>query len=282
MKIRLIVWLTACMVFSVLFFGELWTKLPQWLSPVGLQSHGIEGWGILGLCTLSLWLKRKDILPGMQVARPDPLSIIAGVALLALSIFLPSSDTFLIFLMLLGWLGVFVIIFNRACLIPSMLLAIYGFSLVLPTLIIRGLGEPAAMATANILTAITRMVGLPVTSVGLVLHITTLTGDVISVTVGPTCIGYRAISLFIALFSVMMLDIRLPLSKAWYMFLLGLLGTWLQNITRLIVIVAAGYYWGAGALEATHQNISYFIFPVWYALFVYIYLRQAKRKKTSI
>ena len=254
MKIRLIIWLTACMVFSVLFFGELWTKLPQWLSPVGLQSRGIEGWGILGLCTLSLWLKRKDILPGMQVAKLNPLLILAGVVLLALSILLPRPDTFLVFLMLLGWLGIFTIIFSRAALIPFILLAIYSFSLMLPILIIRWLGEPSAIVAANMLAAITRMMGLPVTSDGLVLHFASLAGNFISVTVMPTCGGYRTISLFIVLFSLMMLDVRLPLKIAWCIFLFGLLGSWLQNMIRLIVIVVAGYYWGSGALETTHQT----------------------------
>ena len=73
----------------------------------------------------------------------------------------------------------------------------------------------------------------------------------------------------------MMLDIRLPLKKAWYVFLVGLAGTWLQNIVRIIISIIAAYYWGAGALETMHLNISYVIFPLWYALFAYFYLREA-------
>ena len=33
-------------------FGELWGKLPHWLSPTGLQQHGLFHWGVLGLCIL--------------------------------------------------------------------------------------------------------------------------------------------------------------------------------------------------------------------------------------
>jgi exosortase/archaeosortase family protein len=144
------------------------------------------------------------------------------------------------------------------------------------------LGEPSAMLVTNTVTAITRMLGLTITSEGLLLHFTSLTGDVISAKVAVGCAGYVTIGVFIALFALMMLDRRLPLKKAWYVFLIGLAGTWLQNIIRIVVSVVAGYYWGSGALEAMHYNLSYVIFPLWYALFAYIYLRQAGWSRASI
>ncbi len=217
----------------------------------------------------------------MQAGKLSLPFVLACVALVALSVLLPRSDDFLVFLMLLGWLGVFAIVFAGACIIPSILLAIYGFSVVFPILMIRWLGEPSARLTTNTVAAITRMVGLPVTSEGIVLHCTSLTGDVISTAIVPGCVGYATIGVFIALFALMMLDIRLPLKKAWYIFLIGLAGTWLQNIIRIVVAVTAGYYWGVGALEAMHYNIAYVIFPLWYALFAYIYLRQAGWRRAS-
>ena len=104
MKIRLIIWCIGCLAISVLLFSELWAKLPQWFSVEGLQRQGVFHWGVLGLCILWLWLKRKDILPRMQAQKFSLPFIIAGVALVALSIFLPRSDDFLLFLMLMGWL----------------------------------------------------------------------------------------------------------------------------------------------------------------------------------
>ena len=282
MKIRLISWCTGCLAISVLVFSELWAKLPQWLSLEWLQRHGVFHWGVLGLCILWLWLKRKDVLLRMQAGKLSLAFILAGVALVALSIFLPRSDDFLVFLMLLGFLGIFAVIFGRACFTPAILLAIYGFSVGFPILMIRWLGEPSAMATTNTVTAITRMLGLPVTSEGLVLYINGVSGDTISTVVAPGCAGYATIGVFIALFSLMMLDIRLPLKRAWYIFLIGLAGTWLQNIIRIVLSVAAGYYWGSGALEAMHYNIAYIIFPLWYALFAYVYLRQAGWSKVSV
>ncbi len=275
MKIRLAIWVAACLAIAIVAFGELGAKLPQWLSPGGLQRYGVFHWGVLCLCVLWLGLKRKDILSRMQAAGLSLPFILTGLALLALSIFLPRRDDFLVFLMLLGFLGVFTVVFSRACVTPAILLAIYGFSVAFPVLMIAWLGEPSSMLVTSTVVAITRILGLPVSSQGLVLHFNSLTGDAISTTVTPGCAGYATIGVFIALFSLMMLDIRLPLRKAWYIFLFGLVGTWLQNILRIVVAIIAGYHWGPGALDAVHYNLAYVIFPLWYALFAYIYLKQA-------
>ena len=214
----------------------------------------------------------------MQKGRLSPPFILAGLALLALSVFLPRPDEFLAFLMLLGFLGIFAIVFSKASFIPAILLAIYGFTVAFPILMIGWLGEPLSVLVTNTVAAITGILGLPIASEGLVLQFFSVTGEAISTIVSPACAGYATIGVFIALFSLMMLDVRLPLKRAWYIFLSGLVGTWLQNILRIVVSVAAGYYWGAEALTAVHYNLAYIIFPLWYALFAYIYLRQAGRK----
>jgi exosortase/archaeosortase family protein len=275
LKTRLIIWLTACLAILVISFGKLWVKLPEWLSPDGLERHGVFHWGVLGLCILWLYLKRKDILPRMQTGGFNFPFMLGGVALLVLSIFLPRSDDLLVFLMLLGWLGIFTMLFSRAAVIPAILLMIYGFSVVFPIFAIRWLGEPSAIPVISTVTAITQVLGLPITSQGQVLHFTSVNGDVISTTVSVDCAGYATIGVFIALFALMMLDIRLPLKKAWYVFLFGLAGTWLQNIVRIVVSVVAGYNGGLDALWTMHANIAYVIFPLWFALFAFIYLRQA-------
>ncbi len=275
MQIRLIIWFTISLVGSIILFSEMWLKLPQWLSPDGLQRYGVFHWGVLGLCILWLWLKRKDIASRMQTARFSLPFILGGLALLALSIFLPRSDNFLVFLVILGGLGIFTLMFSRASIIPAILLAIYGFSVAFPILATRWLGESSAVLVTNTVIAITTALGLPIASNGLVLQFDSLSGDTIRTAIVPDCAGYATIGVFIALFSLMMLDIRLPLRKAWWVFLFGLLGTWLQNIIRIEVSVAAAYYWGPGALEAAHYNIAYVIFPLWFTLFAFIYLKQA-------
>ena len=271
-----------CLAISIVFFWELWPKLLQWLSPAGLQRHGVFHWGVLGLCLLWLWLKRKDLLPKMQSARFSYPFIIAGIVLILLSIFLPRSDDFLVWLMLLGWLGVSAIIFTRAMVLPSALLGVYGFSVLFPIVIDRWIGEPSALLVANIVAGLTKIFGLPVTNDGIVIRLTDATGDTISTAIIPSCAGYATIGVFVALFALMMVDVKLPLKKAWYIFLIGLAGTWLQNIIRVFASIIAGYFWGIDGLEAMHYNAAYVIFPLWYALFVYIYLRQTGRSLTPV
>ena len=143
------------------------------------------------------------------------------------------------------------------------------------------LGEPSAILVAKTITAIIQILGLPIANQGLVLQFNSLTGDAISTTVTPECAAYVTIGIFLALFALMMLDIRLPLKKAWYIFLFGLAGTWLQNILRIVVSVVAGYFWGLKALTTMHYNLPYVIFPLWFALFAFVYLKQAGWKKVS-
>jgi exosortase/archaeosortase family protein len=281
LKLKLIVWFTACLALSILAFGELWGKLPEWLSPPRLQQNGVSSWGVLGLCFLWLWLKRKQVFSNMPMGWVRPPFIILGVLLLALSLFLPRSDSFLVFLMLLGYLGVFAMIFGKASIIPLILLLVYGFSVAFPILMLRLLGEPAAKLVTSTVAPLFNILGLPVTSEGQVLHLVSASGDSLSVAVTPGCAAFAAIGIFIVLFALMMLDIRLTWKKVWWLFLLGLVGTWLQNIVRIVVSVAAGYLWGENALLAMHYNATYVIFPLWFALFTFIYLKQAGWRSKS-
>jgi exosortase/archaeosortase family protein len=281
LKLRLIIWFTACLALSILAFGELWGRLPEWLSPQGLQQYGVFHWGVLGLCFLWLWLKRKQIFSNRPAGWVKPPFIVLGVFLMALSLFLPRNDSFLVFLMLLGYLGVFTMIFGKASVIPLILLLIYGFSVAFPILMLRALGEPAAQLVTRTVTPLFNIFGLPVASEGVVLNFVSVTGEFVSVSVMPGCAAFTTLGVFIALFALMTLDIRLTWKKLWWLFLVGLVGTWLQNIVRIVVSVAAGYFWGKDALLAMHYNTAYVIFPLWFALFTFMYLKQAGWRNKS-
>ncbi len=210
MKIRLIIFFVACLAIAIIAFGELWTKLPQWLSLEGLQRYGVFHWGVLVLCVLWLWMKRQGIIPGMQTAKFRLPFVLAGLVLLALSILLPWHDDLFLFPMLLGFLGAFTVIFSRAFVIPTILLAIYGFSVAFPVYMMEWLGEPSSMMVTSMVVAITQILGLPVSSEGSLLQFNSLAGENISTVVTPGCVGYYTIGVFIALYALMMLDIMLP------------------------------------------------------------------------
>ena len=281
MKLRFIIWFAACLALSILAFGELWGRLPEWLSPHGLQHYGVFHWGVLGLCFFWLWLKRKQVYSSLPTDWARPIFIVLGTCLLALSLFLARSDSFLVFLMLLGYLGAFTMIFGKAFIVPLVLLLIYGFSVGFPILMLKVLGEPSARLVTVTVTPLLNLFGLSVSSEGQVLNLVSITGDPLSATITPECAAFTSIGVFIALFALMTLDTRMIWKKVWWLFLLGLVGTWLQNILRILVSVAAGYFWGKDALLAMHYNAAYVIFPLWFALFAFIYLKQAGWRSKS-
>jgi exosortase/archaeosortase family protein len=277
-KTRLVVWIASCLVISIAAFGDLWTMLPEWLSSAGLQRYGVFHWGVLGLCGVWLLLKRKDIIAQMSRARTSFFYIIGGAILVGLSVLLPGHENFLVFLMLLGWLGVFSILFGRACTIPSILLAVYLFGVAFPMLAIAWFGEPAALAVSTTVAATGKILGIEIARQEAILQFNSLDGSPVSVFVSTGCAGFATIGAFIALFALIMLDVRLSLKKTLSLFIFGLAGTWLQNILRIIISIGAGYLWGTGTLASVHYNLAYVIFPLWFALFTFVYLKTAGYK----
>ena len=263
-----------CLVLSVLFFREFWVNIPLFFSASYLQLHGVYYWGVLLLCFLWIWLKRREIVRAMQGGKISPLYVFIGLALIGLSFVAPGSNQFIAFPLLLLWLGVFAVLFGEAALLPAILLGIYGFTLLFPEMISRFAETQYSMVTVWTVVAILAGFGFPITHQGRLIVFAGLSGDSVSILIGPTCAGHASMGVFLALFALMMLDIRLSPKKATFMFLFGVIGTWLQNILRVVIVVLVGYQWGEEVLYMTHYYVAYFIFPLWYALFAYIYLRQ--------
>lgn len=279
---KLVVWLVLCLFISILFFRELWTNIGTLLSFDYIQSHGAYPWFVLLLCLLWIWMKRVEIRRGMQIGG-SPFFIAAGLIMLVVSLtaslhYLPSPNAdygFIVFLMLLAYLGLFAIFFGEACLIPSALLGIYCFALVFPLLISRYVGTQYSLVTVLIVVSILTAFGYPITSQGQLIHIHLPTNDIdIFAFIDAACSGSVSLGVFIAIFALMMIDIMLPAKKAASLFIFGVIGTSVQNILRLVVLILAGYYYGSEALWTAHIYAGYAIFPIWYAFFAYVYLRQ--------
>ena len=277
---KFVVWLVLCLFISTLFFKELWTNTGTLLSFDYIQSHGAYQWFVLLLCFLWIWMKRVEIRRGMQT-RGSPFFIAVGLIMLVVSLtaslhYLPSPDyEFIVFLMLLACLGLFAIFFGEACLIPSALLGIYCFALVFPLLISRYVGTQYSLVTVLIVVSILAAFGYPITSQGQLIHIHSPTNGIdIFAFIDAACSGSVSLGVFIAIFALMMIDIMLPAKKAASLFIFGVIGTSVQNILRLVVLILAGYYYGSEALWTAHIYAGYAIFPIWYAFFAYVYLRE--------
>ncbi len=59
---KLGLWLILSLVLSFIFFRDFWTSLPVMLSPDWIFGrHHAAPWGVLALCLIFLWLKRKAV-----------------------------------------------------------------------------------------------------------------------------------------------------------------------------------------------------------------------------
>ncbi len=292
---KLGLWLVTSLAISLIFFQESWASLGAMLSLDWLfgQNH-VAPWGVLGLCGIWLWLKRKNIWREMSLNSCHPergkgsqeilrslcslRMTLLGLALVVGAILMPPSRDYLVFQVLLASLGIFVIFFVRGARIPSVLLTIYGFAISFPLIIQRFAELPYSMGAIKPLMWILAGLGYPLQNQGQLVHFTSLSGETISTSITIGCAGPATMGVFIAIFALMMLDIPLPPRKAAWLFLFGVVGTWVQSLIRLIIIILVGYHLGEAAMWTSHSWTIYILFPLWYLFFAYIYFQQAGGK----
>jgi len=288
---RLWLWLAISLTLSITLFRGFWVSLPTMLSPDWvLGQYHASSWGVLALCLIFLWLKRKEVWKGMNESAKlknknskmnfafCTLNFTLGMALVVGAVLMPSSRDFLVFQVFLAWLGVFIMIFGKeAAKIPAILLVIYGFVISFP-LAIERFAEEAYPHTAIVpLTGLMSIMGYPWQIEGQWAHWVSSGGEPISVVITVACAGPATMGVFIALFVLMTLDIPLPPKKAAWLFLFGIVGTWFQSVIRLVILMLVGYYLGKDALWTAHYWTIYLLFPLWYLFFAYVYFRQAGR-----
>ncbi|MFC2013228.1 exosortase/archaeosortase family protein [Chloroflexota bacterium] len=282
--VRLGLWLALSLAVSLVFFQEFWASLGRMISPDWVfGQHHAAPWGVLGLCVIWLWLKRREMGLGAgfkgaglraSLSRYSP-GVALGIGLIAGAVLMPVTDAYMVFQVLLASLGVFVIIFGRAAVIPAILLAIYGMAVSFPLIIERFAEGPYSAGAIAPMMWVMTTIGYPLQNSGQLVSFTSAGGDSISVAITAACAGPATMGVFLAIFALMMLDIPLSPKKAALVFLFGLVGTWLQSIFRLIILMLVGYHLGASAMWTAHSWTIYILFPLWYLLFVIIYFRQA-------
>lgn len=274
MRDKIALWLAVSLVMSGGFFLGFWKNAGQLLSFSYLKSAGAYPWAALGLCAFWVYLKRANILEELHY-ETTPQRLIIGVGIVGLALLLRNQSElpFLAFAMLLSSLGVFIAFFGRAAYIPAVLLGVYGFAIGFPVLFTKYLETPYSLLTVKAVSAVINVLGYPLSTEGQVFSITSRTGETLAGYVGAPSSGIASLTLFVALYILMMLDFKLPGKIGAAMFFLGLLGTSLQNVLRLVLIILAGYHRGSDAMWQVHDYAGYIIFPTWYAAFVFLYFR---------
>ncbi len=272
---KLVLWALACLAISLLFLGN---PVLSWTS---LSSCGLYPWAILFLCTLWIYVKREEQVKRMQSVQEKVAGlphIFLGAVVLAVSFLLPGDAglPFIVFEMLLAYLGLFVMFFGSAALLPGLLLGIYGFSVGFHA-VIEGYMDPQySLATTWMVVTALKASGFQLVNQGQVISFTSVSGNEIPIFINAACSGSASMTIFLALFALMMLDVRLPAKSALYMLAFGIVGTTAQNVLRLIVLILAGRYYDFPGLVTAHSYAGYILFPAWYLVFAYVYMRCAQ------
>lgn len=282
MRDKIALWLILSLALSMALFQDFWRNLGHLLSFSYIRATGAYPWAVLGLCLLWLYFKRGEVLGKMNF-EIEGGRLIVGLCVIALSLLFRGATElhFLAFGVLLGSLGIFTALFGIAALVPGILLGVYAFAIGFPLVFTKYLESHYSLMTVKTAAAIIMLLGYPINAQGQVFSFTSLSGETLVGYVGAPSSGIASITIFITLFALMTLDFRLPRKKALYLFIFGLLGTSLQNILRIVIIILAGYYYGGEAMWKVHDYAGYIIFPAWYAVFVFVYFKSFQHRNTK-
>jgi exosortase/archaeosortase family protein len=242
---------------------------------------------VLVLCVLWAYIKRTEILEAARRGT-DAKWLILGLLLAGGSVGLlyyvaAFSDSLPLTLFTIGFVVVaqFSLFFGPASKIPLMLLGLFGIAVGFPVLLENTAATWFPRATAVLSVSTLQLFGLPVTLNGITVTLNSLLGYNIVTKVDTRCAGSDSLAIFLAIFGLMLID-RKPQNKVLIgLLIFGVIGTYLQNFARLLLLFVAGYYYGADALWAVHDYASYVLFPVWFLGFSVIYIRYSRKPGNS-
>lgn len=231
---------------------------------------------ILMMCLVFGWLKRDVILQQIDDENlfAESAYLVAGAVILIVSIMMPMSANlaFVLFKVLLALVGVSFLFFGAAAYLPSLLVFVYGFSVSFPKLLDELFGTHYALVTTRLTAGLAGLV-YPMGYEGQLISLVNSEGVKNVVYIDAGCSGSASIAIFLTIFALMMIDIKPPSKYILPLFLFGIVGTSLQNILRLIVLLSANYHFGSDAMWQMHTYAGYILFPIWFAIFVYAYLK---------
>lgn len=277
-RIRVFFWLFLSAAAMTGFTRSFWTDFMDMFSyGFIIDGHHAAPYGMMVLCLLFLFSRRNKLKE--EMARPatgrDYMYIAAGLVLIAAAVIFPEKADFVLLIFFMALVGAFAVVFGRAAKTPVLLLAVFTVAIVFPLLVTGYIGGGYARASIMPLEAFSFLLGLPLGVSGQLISLLTDTGRPITVMVTAGCAGPSTMGVFLGAFGLMCMDMPLPLKKAMALFAFGIVGTWLQNVIRLLIILAAGHYLEENALWAAHSWTIYALFPAWYLLFALVYFKQA-------
>ncbi len=103
------------------------------------------------------------------------------------------------------------------------------------------------------------------------------------VMIGPPCSGIESLSMFLGLWILLYIyeQEKLNLKRSIIVLILGLIGTFILNILRIISIILIGTKYPEFAIGIFHSQIGWILFSIFILLLLYILYPWMLQKKTS-
>jgi exosortase/archaeosortase family protein len=135
------------------------------------------------------------------------------------------------------------------------------------------LTAPLIPFTVSLTTLILGFLGVRYTTYGNVITIISQNGVPISVAIVGECTGIISLGTFtIALIIVLTTFPTSLTKKSWGLIAVGYLGTYCANISRIVVIIMSGFFFGpSGIIEEVHVHIGWILFSSWMIIFWYYF-----------
>lgn len=120
--------------------------------------------------------------------------------------------------------------------------------------------------------------GLDASSNGQVVALATPRGHLF-LSVGVVCAGIQPSILFLGVFGLYAWEEKTSGKRLALLLALGLVGVYLANLARLILLGLVGYHWGGAALQTTHAHAGWALFVGWMLAYWWLVLRRLTGKE---
>jgi exosortase/archaeosortase family protein len=116
-------------------------------------------------------------------------------------------------------------------------------------------------------------IGISSVANGNLISFMSLTGSPIYLSIVSDCTGIWSLGTFtVAVIIVLSSFPESITKKSMILIAIGYLGTFIANITRILMIALAGYFYGpVGVLENVHVHIGWIVFSLWMIIFWYYF-----------
>lgn len=130
-------------------------------------------------------------------------------------------------------------------------------------------GAPLEIPVIRITLFILNLLGIGAYALDNVIMITTKGGDMLQIPIVFDCTGVESMGAYLLTTGVIFYYFRkMPRDKMIIFLIIGMIGTYLANITRVVAICVTGYYEGYGAVTQTaHVQLGWIIFSVWMLIY---------------